>query len=178
MECIPTAQDVWQCVVRPAFSQTRQLAASAPVNMRAWHFPLMLVALIVSGCALTAEHQTPSGKPETTIAADPAEVRAMVTNRMIDQGYSISRQSDAALVFDRPVTNSFAAKVYGNRYDTRPNWRLMYTFAPEDGETRVIADVMIVTKPGTNAERVDTLNRHIDSLEVQTVLDEIKAALE
>ena len=178
MECIPTAQNIWQFVVRPAFSRIRQLVASGPRNMRTLHPPLLLVAVIVSGCALTAEHQTPSGKPETAIAADPAEVRAMVTNRMIDQGYSISRQSDAALAFDRPVTNSFAAKVYGSGYDTRPNWRLMYTFAPEGGETRVIADVMIVTKPGTSAERVDTLNRHIDSLKVQTMLDEIKVALE
>ena len=146
--------------------------------MRALHLPLLLVALIVSGCAVGVVHQTPSGKPEATIAADPAEVRAMVINRMIDQGYSISRESDAVLAFDRPITDSFAAKVYGSGYHTRPDWRLVYTFASQGGATRVIADIMIVTNPGTNAERLNTLNQHVDSQEVQTMLNEIRAALE
>ena len=146
--------------------------------MRALSLPLLLVALTVSGCALTAEHQTPSGKPETTIAADAKQVRGRVTGRMLGQGYAVTRQSDATLTFEKPVTNSFAAKVYGSSYYSRPNWRLTYTFASEAGATRVIADVMIVTQPGTNGERVDSLNRHIDSRKVQTLLDEIKVALE
>lgn len=140
---------------------------------------LCIFGVFMSGCATPVIHNTPSGRPEVTINRTTRnEVGAQLTNEMLNRGYNITKQTDYMLAFDRPVDNIFAAALLGSRYDSTPNARITYTLTDMNNETRVVADIKIVTNPGSAFERLTNLTHGQDSIKIQELLNQIKYRLE
>lgn len=100
------------------------------------------------------QHHTPSGKVEATISgASPDDVKAALINEMLNRGYSITNDTSYMISFDRPVDNVFAAALLGSNYDSTPNARISYMLAKVGDATRVVADLAMITNPGSLFER-------------------------
>lgn len=57
-----------------------------------------------------------------------------------------------------------ANALFGSKYDATPNPRVTYTLMQDQGATRVIADFVIVTNPGSAFERLTPVNGSQDTL--------------
>lgn len=142
-------------------------------------FKLLVVVLVTGGCVAPVQHKTASGKPEVTISTnDVGVVKAALVSEMIDRGYGITTEGDYRLVFDRPVDNLLVGVLLGSSYDSTPNARISYTLVPTSGRVRVVADIAIITNPGSAFERRTEMNQHQDSLDVQKALDALKSAVD
>ena len=143
--------------------------------MRVWLG--LAVALSLAGCN-GVKHETASGRPEVTIRSSAEPVKSAVTGFLVNAGYSITKSSDIQVVGERTPDNAMAAVLFGSQYDSTPKARITYTILPLGGTTRVIADMAIVTNPGSAFERVTPLNNVPESAGVQRSLIDVKAALE
>lgn len=142
-------------------------------------FILLVVVALLSGCATPVTHNTPSGRPEVTInGVPPNKVSARLTNEMLNWGYNIRKQSDNLIAFDRPTDNLMASALLGSRYDSTPNARITFMLAELGNSTRVVADLQIVTNPGSAFERLTNMNQSQDSRKIQEMLQRIKYQLE
>ena len=133
-----------------------------------------LPALALAACVTPVDHGTPSGRPEVMMATtDTTGIKSDLVNRMLNKGYGITRDSGFVIAFDRPVDNVLAAAMLGSQYDSVPNARIVYTIARTGNTTRVIADIAIITNPGSAFERPTPFNNSQDSLKVQAMLNEM-----
>jgi len=140
----------------------------------------MIVCLCagVTGCVEPTVHDTPSGRPEVTLSTKNMDaVRSALINQMLNKGYSITRDTGHSVAFDRPVDNALGAALFGSEYDATPNARIVYTLAALDRSTRVVADIAIITNPGSAFERQTNMNSNQESVKVQEMLDGLKRAL-
>ena len=139
----------------------------------------IIICLGLAACAATVTHQTASGKPEVTImTTEISAVKGLLVSEMLNRGYSITSESGNLVAFDRPVDNAFAAALLGSQYDRTPNARVTYSIAPLGSSTRVIADLAIITNPGSAFERRTDMNSNQDSLMFQDLLDFVAIELE
>ena len=140
---------------------------------------ILVVVVMTTGCVAPVQHNTASGKPEVTIGTnDVGAVKAALVSEMIDRGYDITTEGDHRLIFDQRVDNVLAAALLGSSYDSTPNARISYTIVRTSGGIRVVADIAIITNPGSAFERRTEMNQHQDSLDVQRALDALKSAVE
>jgi hypothetical protein len=138
---------------------------------------MMLPVLI--GCAAPVKHDTASGKPEVTIEnTDSESVKQAVVNKMLDLGYTITSDTPYQISFDLPVESVMISLLAGSSYDAQPNARMAFTIAQTRAGVRVIADVALITNPGSAFERRTVLNQHRASIQVQTMLEQLKADVE
>ncbi len=139
----------------------------------------LLAAATLHGCGTPVQHATASGNVEVTISAPTADVvKAALVNEMVNRGYRITKDTPYEVVFDKPVENFAAQLLLGSRYDGVPNARISYMIAATPPTVRVVADMAIITNPGSSFERRTPLNNGQDSMQVQTILDSIKTKLE
>jgi hypothetical protein len=136
--------------------------------------------LLLSGCVAPVQHNTGSGKPEICISSKvPQEaVASALTSDLLNRGYSISQQTNTQVRGDKPVTNVLAAALLGSRYDSTPNARINYNIVSGQDCTRVVADMNIVTNPGSAFERLTAMSNSQDSVMIQSDLNQIKETLE
>ena len=141
---------------------------------------LLIVATLSLTACQTVQHQTLSGKPEVTIfAADASLVKAEIINAMVNSGYNLSRDSAYQLVFDKQLTTNFTAQLLlGSNYDQVPAARVAYLISPTNEKVRVVADMSIVTNPGSAFERRTDMNHSKDAADLQTALGKLKAKSE
>lgn len=130
---------------------------------------------LLAGCATPVVHQTASGKPEVTIDTENvAGVKEALVSEMVNRNYSLIRDTEYQLVFDRPIENILASALLGSKYDSTPNARITYTFAVGMDTVRVVADLSIITNPGSAFERRMEMNSNQDSLEFQGMLNQLR----
>lgn len=136
----------------------------------------------LSGCVTDAASSyapaTPSGKPEVVIHASVAQVKSALISRAMNKGFSITRDTDYLLQLDKPSDNIAAQLLLGSRYDSTPNERYVFTFAPAGDEVRIVAATMFVTNPGSAFERTTPITTGAGVQRTQVALDEIKAQIE
>lgn len=136
----------------------------------------LVLLLVLPGCLTPpAVHATASGKPEMTVAAPADLVKPVIVGKMLSRGYRITRDTQYELSFDKPTDNIAVAVLLGSKYDSQPNARVSYSFAPIGGETRVVADMAIITNPGSAFERRTDVNGSADSPIIQGLLNDVKA---
>ncbi|CAL8981572.1 hypothetical protein RHODGE_RHODGE_02867 [Rhodoplanes serenus] len=97
---------------------------------------------------------------------------------MVTQKYRITKDTPYELSFDKPVENMAVQVLLGSKYDSQPNARVSYSFAPVDGGTKIFADMAVITNPGSAFERRTDVDGGHDSVAVQSLLDRIKEDLE
>ena len=140
---------------------------------------VIILCFVVASCATPVKHHTASGRPEVTIATTNVEaVKGALISEMVNRGYSITRESDFLVAFDRPVDNVWAAALLGSRYDSTPNARVSYTIARIQDTIRVVADLAIITNPGSAFERQTNMNANEDSRKIQDLMDRVKGNVE
>jgi hypothetical protein len=140
---------------------------------------ICIVSLGLASCATPVQHNTASGKPEVTInVADLDAVTSTFQSEMINRGYMQTGGNRFMLKFDRPVTNILASALLGSRYDSQPNARITYMFSKFSSSIRVVADMAVITNPGSAFERRTPFNNNQDSLSIQQMMLNIKLMLE
>lgn len=136
--------------------------------------------LLFIGCAgKNVTHHTPSRKVETTImSTDTETIIGMITDNMINRGYSTKEISDRFIIFEQPVKNILGAALFGSRYDSSPNTRITYNINCYNKKTRIVASFAVVTNPGSAFERISNFDNHQDTPKYQSMLNKIKIKME
>jgi cell division septation protein DedD len=136
------------------------------------------LAALLFGCGTPVRQNTASGRPEVTIANVPADrVKSALVNEMINGGYRITKDSQFEIAFDRPIDNLAAAVLFGSRYDAQPNARVAYSIAQVGSDVRVVADMAIITNPGSGFEQRTDVSAGADSPKIQELLNRVSASL-
>lgn len=138
----------------------------------------LIAALSLAACQTAQPPSTASGKPEVTIHAPVSKIKALIITHAMNNGMSITKDTEYMLQFDKPTTNLGAAVLLGSKYDSTPNERYVLTFAPIGDQTRVIASAMFVTNPGSGFERITPINAGAGIDKTQRDLEQIKAMAE
>lgn len=97
---------------------------------------------------------------------------------MLNGGYRITKDTPYELAFDKPVQNFAVAVLMGSKYDSQPNARVSYSFAQLGSDTRVIADLAVITNPESAFERRTAVNAGVDAHDVQVLLDNVRGSLD
>jgi len=133
----------------------------------------------MTGCANPVQHATASQRPEVCITkAKSSDIAARLASDFLDRGYTVLTQTETRVEGEHIVDNAFAAALFGSRYDGTPKARIAYTIVKIPACTRVVADMNIVTNPGSAYERLTPMNNSQDSLKVQKFLDSVKVSFD
>lgn len=138
-----------------------------------------VLTVALAGCQTAAEApNTASGKPEVTIHATTAAIKARLLSLAMDKRFNVTKDTEYLLQVEKPSENFGAALLLGSRYDGIPAERIVFTFAPIGDTTRVVAAGMFVTNPGSAFERITPVNGGEGAIRTQQTLDELKISLE
>ncbi|MDI3564944.1 hypothetical protein [Bradyrhizobium sp. Arg816] len=138
-----------------------------------------VLAVALAGCQTAAEAPaTASGKPEVTIRATTAAIKARLLSLAMDKRFNVTKDTEYLLQVEKPSENFGAALLLGSKYDGIPAERIVFTFAPIGDTTRVVAAGMFVTNPGSAFERITPVNGGDGAVRTQRTLDELKLSME
>lgn len=138
-----------------------------------------VLAVGLAGCQTAAQAPaTASGKPEVTIRASTAAIKARLLSLAMDKRFNVTKDTEYLLQIEKPSENLGAALLLGSRYDGVPAERIVFTFAPVGDTTRVVAAGMFVTNPGSAFERITPVNAGEGAVRTQQTLDELKVSKE
>jgi hypothetical protein len=147
-------------------------------------FPMKLCALMVltlAGCTLGAcgaptHVDTPSAHPEVTISrVTPDKVKPVLVSKMTDKGYRVAQDTEFNLAFDKSASKVFFQE--GGTADR--NQRVTYSIAQVGDDVRVVADISVITNPGTGHEERTDVNdaANAPAHEIQSFLDDLRTEL-
>jgi hypothetical protein len=88
-------------------------------------------------------------------------------------GFNLVRETYYQVAFDKPVENLLVGAFLGSGYNATPNERVSFTLVPAGPNTRVIADISVVTNPGSGFEQLTPFNNGPDSERMQEGLEYI-----
>lgn len=131
------------------------------------------LVLSLTACGTPVQHMTASGKVEEVFQGTPDQIKGPLVGMMSSNGFNMSKDTPYMLAFDKPSDNIVANVLLGSRYDAVPNARVSFAFAPMGVTTRVIADVSIVTNPGSAFERITPANNNESTGKLQGWLDDL-----
>ena len=139
----------------------------------------VVLAVALAGCQTAAEGPTTaSGKPEVTIRASTAAIKARLLSLAMDKRFNVTKDTEYLLQVEKPSENFGAALLLGSKYDGIPAERIVFTFAPIGDTTRVVAASMFVTNPGSAFERITPVNGGDGAARTQQTLDDLKTSME
>jgi hypothetical protein len=121
---------------------------------------------------------TASGKPEVTIKAPTAVIKARLLSLAMDRRFNVTKDTEYLLQIEKPTDNLGAAILLGSKYDSTPAERVVFTFAPIGDSVRVVAASMFVTNPGSAFEQITPVNAGEGIDRTQATLQELKTSLE
>lgn len=137
------------------------------------------LAIALAGCQTAAQApNTASGKPEVTIRATTAAIKARLLSLALDKRFNVTKDTEYLLQIEKPSENFGAALLLGSKYDGIPAERIVFTFAPVGDSTRVVASSMFVTNPGSAFERITPINAGEGIDRTQNTLHELKVSME
>lgn len=132
------------------------------------------LALLTAGCQ-TAQVTTASGRPEITVPGPPERIKPLVVNAALNRKFTIKSDTPYTLVIEQPSTDFGTNLLLGSQWNPTVNIRLTLTFVPVGGDTRIVAEQVAVTNPGTGAERITPLTGQKAVDGVQAWLNEFRA---
>ena len=128
---------------------------------------LFASALIFAGCAST-DLGTASGRPEAFAEGVSRASTIMAFNEaMINRGYTIVAESASRVVYEKAADNFAAQLLFGSQYNTVPNLRVTMNYLQVSGGTRVIADLAVITNPGSGFAKPTSANQSADAARLQ-----------
>lgn len=138
---------------------------------------MMFIGAVLIGCVTPVDLGTASGRPEITTNVSMDRLKPELMAAMMNRGYSMHRDSGVSLSMEKPLTG-MAAAFFGSRYDPNPAARITFTFIQSTDQLRLIADMAMVTNPGSGYERLTPANRSQDARIIQSFLEDLKARIE
>lgn len=134
----------------------------------------------VIGCAGLQPVHTSSGRPEITICrVSKTELMEKTVAAATMDGYNIRSTSSFQVVMGKPVSNILVAAFMGSRYDSTPEYRLIWTFADIGNScTHLGIVIQIVTNPGSGFEKITDISNGKDAHQMQEQLEGLKAQIE
>ncbi len=111
------------------------------------------------------------------IDATPDLLKPNLVNLMTNGGFSIFRDTNYQIAFDKPVDNVLMAALMGSKFNAQPDERVTFTIAPvSSSQTRVVGDISIITNPGSGFEQMTAMNNSPESGNIQRFLDNLKVS--
>jgi hypothetical protein len=143
---------------------------------------VLAMAWLCGACAAPTHLDTPSGHAEVTISrVAPDRVKAALVNKMIDRGYRLTKDTQFELTFDKPADSALAIFLLSSERGGTPNMRVDYSIAQAGDDVRVVADLTIITNPGSPYEKRIDINgaakEDAPAHAVQAMLDNLRTEL-
>lgn len=140
--------------------------------------PLLFV-LGLAGCAAPPPTlNTPSGNPEVIIVGT---TKKQVLDRIVDgtasKGMQIKSVNDYGVTVTKRMNDFASSFVYGSRYDSVPEARLIFTVIEANNATRVLGRAEMVTNPGSGNERINDVTA-ANAQALQAELEQLKQGLQ
>lgn len=141
---------------------------------------VIIIATLIFGCATLPPLNTNSGRPEITLCGvSKNEMMEKVVAGASMDGFNIRSTSNFQIVMGKPLTNPLAAGLYGSRYDSTPEFRLVWTFADIGNScTHIGVALFMVTNPGSAFEKMSDFSTGKDAHDIQKGLEDIKSKFE
>lgn len=146
--------------------------------MKTTIFAAAFAALSLAGCAATAPLETASGRPEATIAADKATVKAELLNRAVTNRWQITRETESMVTVQKANPDMLTNFLLGSTWDPTTELRINYTLISSGSNTRILADASIVTNEGTAFEQVTAVTNNKSNEAIRLELENLKTYVE
>lgn len=158
-----------------AVSRPTSMSVAGEISMKHQFTRAVVLSclLVLAACGTPVQHFTPSGKVEEVFGAAPEIIKGPLVGLMANNGFNMTKDTPYMLAFDKPSDNLMANVLLGSKYDAIPNVRISYSFVPLGPTTRVIADVSIITNPGSAFERITPANNNESTAKLQLWLDDL-----
>ena len=137
---------------------------------------LALIAVFLpSAYALTGN---PTAVKVVINSADKAAIKDLIVSDMLEKGFTIYRDSEYQLVFDKAITN-FGGFLFMNLHTGQyPAGRLVFNSVLHSGGTLVTMVYYVVENPGTAREIQNVLDHKEDLLALQKYLFSLKSRID
>jgi len=148
--------------------------------MRKSSLAFVALMLALGACQTASEAPplvTPSMRPEVTVAAPAATVRSTILSDLLNKGYTIHSDGPDVLVLDKKSDNILVNVLMGSRWNPIVDARITFAFAEINGQTRTVADLAVVTNPGTGFEQVTPVEANDALQKVQEYLTQAAAEI-
>ena len=134
---------------------------------------VILLCFAISGCVAPITLNTASGRPEITTNAALEKLKPELVAAMMNRGYSMRSDSGMVMVMEKKLPEAYGLS-HGSRYDPIPAGRITFTFLQSSAQVRLIADMAIVTNPGSAYESQKSANHTQDARVIQQFLEDLK----
>ena len=143
---------------------------------------VILMGLMLAGCATTQRLATPSGKPEVNInTTDRGKIKSVIINEFMNAGFTMVSESDYGVVFSKPM-EGFGGVMYqamlGNSYSSSPEWNARINMATSGDSTRVMAQAVVRMQNAFGREDVNDMTNGKSGVQLQEILQRIKSQVE
>jgi C-terminal processing protease CtpA/Prc len=140
----------------------------------------MLCLFALAGCASQPPLDTAAGRPEIIITnVDLEEIKAQLTTDALQWGYTTKSVTDYTAVYEKREQSTMAAVLMGSQYDPYPLWRLTYNLVEQNDRVRIVANIYIVTNPGSAFERISDVSQASKAAHsIQNYLEQLETSIE
>ena len=143
--------------------------------MNKWFMILLCSALV--GCIPPVILNTMSGRPEIMTSTPLEKLKPELVSAMMNRGYSMRSDSGMVMMMEKRLPDAYGIS-HGSRYDPIPAGRITFTFLQSSAQVRLIADLAIVTNPGSAYESQKSANTTQDARVIQQFLEDLKTRIE
>jgi hypothetical protein len=107
---------------------------------------VVFCAAFLVACASVPRSDTPSGRPEVTLAkASPVAIKGYIMSAMLNAGFTLSKDSQLQLIFVRKGRQMLIEAEWG--------YKVTYLIVEQPPGARVVAETMMALNVGTPFER-------------------------
>ncbi len=143
---------------------------------------VILISLMLAGCATTQRLATQSGKPEVSvIKTDRGKIKSVIINEFMNAGFTMVSESDHGVVFSKPM-EGFGGFMYqatlGNAYSSSPEWNARINMATTGNTTRVMAQAVVRMQNAFGREEVNDMTDGKVGTQLQEILQRVKTQIE
>lgn len=138
---------------------------------------MVLLCLAIVGCVPPVILNTMSGRPEIMTNASLDRLKPELVSAMMNRGYSMRSDSGMVMMMEKRLPDAYGIS-HGSRYDPIPAGRITFTFLQSSAQIRLIADMAIVTNPGSAYESQKSANNTQDARVIQQFLEDLKIKVE
>ena len=141
---------------------------------------LPIIATFLSGCA-TSRLDTPSGRPEVTIAAPRGQVKSALIETFLGTGFDLRNETDSSMLFVRRMDSGDAVlykTLLGNSYSSHPEWEIRVAMADTTGGVHVFASASSVMQNAFGRVDRNDMTSGKSGPQLQAILESTKFRLE
>jgi len=133
----------------------------------------LLLTCTVLGCA-SSQDQQHTGKLELTIPGTSGDkVKTTLVREMQQRRFRIANETKSVMTFEQPASSAVIQSLSDPDVGRAPIERVTYTIKPVEKDVLVSAEIAIVSKAGSSAEKKVDVSQSAEAANVQAVLDKV-----